>query len=321
MRPRGADRAVADVVALDAGAQEEGALDVALAGRLGLVQDPDDVLEAARGGVARLLELADLELVLHGTRLGEVDAQFLVALRGDLVGQRRLDTGVVATHDADRAARLAQLLRQLAHVLGRDAQQLLCLGQGVTAADPQLTLARQPELAVLTVGARQQVDGGLVRAVLGLQNEDAVLGQVAGEVGVLGGGAEGVLGVIGTGLQIARRDHQALAGKTCRQRGTAGGGLRGLRDGLQVAQLGVGPARRHVLGELVGHARVQAVLTLLDRLLFFFRGLRGSSSATSASWACRPFLIRHWTSPGFGRGRPHHRMCERKTARCPVENA
>ncbi len=87
VRAGGADRAVADVVALHARAEEEGALDVALAGRLGLVEDLHDVLEAAHGGVDGLLQLADLELVLDQAGLGEEDAQFLVALGGDLVGQ------------------------------------------------------------------------------------------------------------------------------------------------------------------------------------------------------------------------------------------
>ena len=162
MRAGRADRAVADVVAVDAGAQEEGALDVALAGRLGLVEDLDDVLEAARRGVAGLLQLGDLEGVLDQTGLGEEDAQFLVALRGDLVGEGGLDARVVPADVAHRAGGLGQRGRELADVLRRDAEQLLRLGEGVAAADPELALAVEPELAVLTVGAGQQVERGVV---------------------------------------------------------------------------------------------------------------------------------------------------------------
>lgn len=131
MRSGGADRAVTDVVALDAGAEEERALDEALAGRLGLVQALDDVLEAARGGVARLPQLGDLEGVLHEAGLGEVDAQLLVALGGHLVGEGGLDGRVVTAHVADRAGGLGQRGGDLADVLRGDAQQLLGLGEGV----------------------------------------------------------------------------------------------------------------------------------------------------------------------------------------------
>ena len=69
VRPGRGDRAVADVVALDAGAQEEGALDLALGGGLGLRQRPDDVFEAAHGGVDGLLQLGDLPVVLDQARV------------------------------------------------------------------------------------------------------------------------------------------------------------------------------------------------------------------------------------------------------------
>lgn len=183
---------------------------------------------------------------------------------------------VVAAHDADRAGGLLERLGQLAHVLAGDAEQRLGLDQAVAPADPQLAHAVQPELTVLAVGAGQPVDRRVVAvaALAGLQDEDAVVGLVPGEVDVLGRGAEVVLGVVGAGLQIARGDHQALAGEARGQRGAAAGGVRGLRDRLQVAQLGVGPAALHVLRELVRDARVKAVLALLDRLLVLVRGLR-----------------------------------------------
>lgn len=273
-------------------AQEEGALDVALAGRLGLVEDLHDVLEAAHGRVDGLLELTGLELVLHQPGLRQEDPQLLVALGGHLVGERRLDAGVVAAYDPDRTGGLAQRVGELADVRGGDAVQLPGLRQGVPAADPQLALAAEPELAVLTVGARQQVNGRLVTVGGRLQDQDAVLGQVAGEVRVLDRGAEGVLGVVRAGLQVARGNDQALAREARGERGTPGGGVLGLRDRLQAVQLRVGPAGLHALGQLVGHARVQAVLALLDRLFgSLVRGLRIE-------------LVRHGLPPRYDFGPP-----------------
>lgn len=189
----------------------------------------------------------------------------------------------MAAHDADRTGRLLERLGQLPYVLAGDAEQRLGLVQAVAPADPQLAHAVEPELAVLTVGAGQPVDRRLVAVLRGLQDQDAVVGLVAGEVDVLRRGAEVVLGVVGAGLQVARRDHQPLAGEARGQCGAAAGGVRGLLDRLQVAQLGVGPAALHVLRELIRYARVKAVLALLDRLLVLVRGLRRERVGHNAS--------------------------------------
>ncbi len=100
-----------------------------------------------------------------------------------------------------------------------------------------------------------------------LHDQDAVLGLVAGEVGVLHGRAERVVGVVRARLEVARGDHQPLAGEAGGELRAPFGGAVGLGNRLQIAQLGVGPAGPHVLGEFVGDARVQAVLPLLDRFL------------------------------------------------------
>jgi hypothetical protein len=138
----------------------------------------------------------------------------------------------------------------------------------VAAAHPELSLGVEPELAVLAVGARQQVGGGVVAALgAGLQDEDGALGLVAGQVDVLAGRPEDVVAVVGAGLQLPGRDHQPVAGEACGEGGAALGGVRGLLGGRQVAQFGVVPAGLHDLGELVREGGVEAVLATLDRCL------------------------------------------------------
>lgn len=135
-------------------------------------------------------------------------------------------------------------------------------------ADPQLALAVQPELAVLPVGARQQIRRRLVPAVSQrFEDQDRVLRLVAGEVDILGARPERVVGVVGPPAQIARGDDDPLAGEARGERGTACRGVGGLRNGGQAVQLGVRPARLHGGGQLVGHRRVEPVLALLDRLV------------------------------------------------------
>lgn len=207
------------------------------------------------------------------------------------------------------------LPHELADVGGGDAVHLRGLGEGVAAADPQLALTVEPELAVLAVGARQQVDRRVVPGGRRLEDEDAVLRLVAGQVRVLGRGAEGVLGVVRAGLEVARGDDDALTGEAGGEGGAAGGRLGRLRDRLEAVQLRVGPAGLHALGELVGHARVQAVLALLDRLVALglrdLRVLRGEllrhvflldtalGTAKGAAWVQRwtPSIVR-----SYGRG-------------------
>ena len=234
MRARGADRAVADVVALDAGAQEERALDVALAGRLGLVEHLDDVLEAAGGRVARPSAARRSRTSSFTRRASErytrsSSSRSAVTLSVSAASMaaswpRTTRTGPVAS---------AQGGGQLADVLGGQPEQLLGLGQGVPAADPQLARAGQPELAVLPVGARQQVDRRLVarrRSGSRTRTPSSVWSPVRYAYSV--DGAEGVLGVVRAGLQVARGDHQTLAREALGERGAAGGGVAGLGDRL-----------------------------------------------------------------------------------------
>ena len=158
VRAGGADRAVADVVALDAGAQEEGALDVALAGGLGLVEDLHDVLEAAGRGVEALwssaISKASLTRRASERKTRSSSSRSAVTLSVSAASM----TASWPAHDAHRAGGLGQRGRKLADVLRGDAEQLLGLGEGVAAADPELALAVEPELTVLTVRAGQQVD-------------------------------------------------------------------------------------------------------------------------------------------------------------------
>ena len=227
MRAGRADRAVADVVALDPGAQEEGALDPALRGGLGLVEDLDDVLEAAGGGVARLLQLADLELVLDQPQFGQEDLQLGVPLRGHLVGERGLDAGVVAAHDADRAGGLAQLVGDLADVAAGEPEQLLGLGRGCCGGRPTARPgrpARTRRSPGRSAAAGTRSPRGR-RSASGSSTSTAswVWSPVRWTYSVRG--PEGVLGVVGPGAQVAGGDHDPLAGEARGERGAAGGGV------------------------------------------------------------------------------------------------
>src|SRR5581483_32484 len=173
-----ADRVVADVVALDPGAPPEGALDPALRGRDRLREFADHVGEAARGDLAGAAQLLDLPVVLDQPQAVHEDLELFVepfrrvrvlAGRGAGFGERGVEQRVVAAQDpGDHVRRggdgLGDALRGLAAVQGLKAQFGGGLGQRAAAADPQLALAVQPELAVLAVGARQQVEGGRVAA-------------------------------------------------------------------------------------------------------------------------------------------------------------
>ena len=156
---------------------------------------------------------------------------------------------------------------------GRDAVRRLGIDVTAWAAatrervDAAERDAQRTRVEAARAGYRADVQRLARQATAAPEDQDAVLGLVAGEVRVLGGGAEGVLGVVRPGLQVSGGDHEALAREAGGERGAAGGRLVGLRDGGEVVQLGVGPAGLHVLGEFVGDARVQAVLPLRDRLL------------------------------------------------------
>ncbi len=102
----------------------------------------------------------------------------------------------------------AQHLRQGAHVAGGQPVEGGCLSEAVAAAHPQLPVGVEPEFAVLPAGAGPQVEHDVVTAVLPrLEHQAAVLGLVTGQVHVVAGRPEGIVGVIGPGLQVSGGDH------------------------------------------------------------------------------------------------------------------
>ncbi|CAM5358157.1 hypothetical protein STENM223S_03894 [Streptomyces tendae] len=293
VRSGGGDRVVADVVPLDPGPQEERALDVPLRRGPRLAEGAHDVLEAPGGGLAGEAQIGDLEVVLHPAHLGEEDPELLVALRGDLVPERLLDTGVVAPQQTDRARALRQHVREGAHVTAGQTEQPLVLAEAVAAPVPQLAPVGEPELAVGPVGAREQEDGRLVSAFLPrLQDQDTVLRLVTRQVHVVGGGTEPVDHVVGARLQGPGRDDQALPGETGGQFGPAAGGVPCLGDRPQVRPLGVGPAPAHVRGEFLTHLGVQTVLAprgfLARPSVVRFLGRERPLGHAASWWSRRP---------------------------------
>jgi hypothetical protein len=285
VRPGGADRAVADVVALDPGPAEEGALDPPLRGRDGPAQLADHVREALGRRRARPAQLLDLPLVLHHARAVQEDLELLVEQDPGLLvaaGQQvhdALELRVVAAHDPSgdlrvRGDQLGQLLGGPPRVAGGQAEQRRRLRQGVATSGPQLAVAAEPERAVLPARARQQVERRLVPAVgPWLEDQHAVVGLIAGQVDVVAVGAEPEVGVVRARLEAARGDHQALSRERGGQRLAPLGRVGRLGGRLEAVALGVRPAGAHVLRELLADPGVEAVLSAPD--LRGLRGLRG----------------------------------------------
>ena len=233
VRAARADRVVADVVAHRAGAAEEGALDPALAELQHPVPLAHGVLEAEGGDVARLLQLADLPLVLDQPQLVGDAAEVLVG---------------------GHVAALAVVVegRQVLDVADLDAERVGDLLRGRASSGPQLAvLPVAEELVGVALRARAGVEHGL--AVV--DDQHGVGGLVAGEVRVGGVGPEPVVGVVGAHLVGARRQHQPLAGERLGQLGAP----RGRRVGDRVArhlERAVAPALAHERGVGGGHGGV-----------------------------------------------------------------
>src|SRR6185437_11165925 len=101
----------------------------------------------------------------------------------------------------------------------------------------------------------------------GLENEDAVLGLIGRQVGVVAGGAEGVVEVVGPGLELSGRDDDPLAGESGGHGLAPLGRVAGLLRRFEVVPLGVAPAAAHPVLKLFGDASVEPVLATLDRLV------------------------------------------------------
>ena len=243
------DRVVADVVAHGAGAAEERALDPALTHLQDAVPLPDAVLEAEGGDVAGLGQLVDLPLVLDQAQLGEELGDLRVRGGGGL----RVHAGLGA-HAGQQGVHVLVGLAQQAHggavsgdVLGDGGLELLepggaqaraggQAGERGARADPELAGAGV-RVELLRVPARQgtEVQGGrVVRAavpgarVRGLEHEHGIRLVVHTEAREVREGrvrAEAVVSVIGADLQLAGRDHEALAREAGGHRGAAARGV------------------------------------------------------------------------------------------------
>ena len=229
------DRVVADVVAHGAGATEERALEPALAVAQHVVPVGDRVLEAQRRGVAGGLQLPDLPGVLDQPQLGGHPGQ--VAVGGQVAGLGR------------GAGQSGLELVDVTHLQTQGVGDLL---QRRAASGPELAvLPVAEELVGLAGGARP----GVEHALAVLDHEHGVGGEVAGEVGVRGVGAEAVVGVVGAHLVGAGRQHQALAGEGGGEPLATGRGEVCDRVARQV-ELAVAPAGAHEGGVGLRHRRV-----------------------------------------------------------------
>src|SRR5690606_3636187 len=121
---------------------------------------------------------------------------------------------------------------------------------------PQLTVGPVPEeLVGRPRRARPGVEHtGTVR----LYDQHRVGGLVAGVVGVGGVWPEPVVGVVGTHLESARRDHQTLAREGLGEPGAASSRPRGDRMRWQL-QLAITPALAHEARPRLGYDRIMGL--------------------------------------------------------------
>ena len=212
------------------------------------------------------------ELVV-GLRLGLLLTGLVgLARRGaDLVeGARQLGVGVADDAHHRRADVLAEGVRELVDVAGRQAELGLDVGQAGTGADPELAVPGvTEELLGVAPGEGAEVEDRLVRAVLArLEDEHRVGLAVAAQAGQVREGAvraEDVVAVVAADLQATGRDDEAFAAEALGHGGAARGGVRCDRGRCRRAPGARGPARGDERPELVG-GRAAAVLWL--RLLF-----------------------------------------------------
>ena len=136
VRPGSDDGRVADLVALEAGAPPERALEPALASDRAIEDQrdlADDVGEATGGRVAGVLQAGDLPVVLDQAQLVDDRRELLTGA----AGEQRIDDGVVP---GQQGALLVAPGRQGAWELGQraavDGQDLAGLGRGGDVAHP-----------------------------------------------------------------------------------------------------------------------------------------------------------------------------------------
>jgi hypothetical protein len=124
----GADRAVAHGVALEARPAEEGALDPPFRRGDRPGELPDDVGEAAHGGVHGLAQFPELPGVLDEAEIAERPFQFGVTLRGG--GDGGIEGGVDPADDPRRRSRGGGQVGSCgAHVAARQAEYTLRFGE------------------------------------------------------------------------------------------------------------------------------------------------------------------------------------------------
>ena len=248
----GADRVVADAVALVAGVQAEDALDPALAateldGRLEL---GDDRLEADVGGGDGLAHLLDLVLVLDHPQQREGVGEGVVLLGERLLLGAVLDAGGVeaggqlavgVAHEAhgDLAGVLGGGVLELVDVARGEAELELDVGQARAGADPELAVAGVgEELVAVALAERAEVEDRLVAVVGRLEHEHRVrlaVGAEAGEVGERAVRAEDVVGVVAAHLEPAGGHDEPLPREGGADDGAALRGIRGRRRPGSVA--------------------------------------------------------------------------------------
>ena len=285
------DGVVADVVAHRPGAPEEGALHPALAVAERVAPVAHDVLEPERGDVAGLLQLTDLPVVLDQPGLGDDPGEVLV--EGLVRGDEAVD-GVGDTAEHPGLAGDGERVLEEVDVADLEPQRVRDLPQGRATTDPELAVHAVPEeLVAVAARARPGVEHGL--AVL--DDQDGVAGLVAAVVGVRGVGPEAVLGVVGTHLERARGQDQALAGEHRGERGAPAG--RGVGDRVPgEVEVGAAPALPHELRVRVRHGRVVRLrVQVLGQRLPALRG-RGVECRLVAGVAAHPARVRRSGVPG-----------------------
>ena len=175
-----------------------------------------------------------------------------------------------------------------------EPQRVRDLPQRRATPDPQLAVHAVPEeLVAVAARARPGVEHGL--AVL--DDQDGVAGLVAAVVGVRGVGPEAVLGVVGTHLERARGQDQALAGEHRGERGAPAG--RGVGDRVPgQVEVGAAPALPHELRVRLRHGRVVRLrVQVLGQRLPALRG-RGVECRLVAGVAAHPARVRRSGAPG-----------------------
>ena len=257
MGPAGGDRLVADVVALDPGAEVEDALHHPLSLLHRLREGPHHVLEAADRRRHRPLQHPDLVVVLDQAQLAQLPGQpglFPGVLgAGDQGVHGRVEPAQHQHRPVEPAHRLAQAVERGAV----DVEQVGRLLHPPSGTDPELPGARIGEEGGRgAVGARLEVEGRVVALAGGAEQEDATGLGVPGQPVVVAAGPEAVVVVVGPHLRDPARDQQMHAG----EEGGEGRATLPVAGGRRMGALREAAARRpvagHQLDERRGGARV-----------------------------------------------------------------